>query len=112
MKTVAAIFVLLVMGSCTNLDPGQQITYRVNGGKFFVQYQAGDNPVTDTSAFSIWTAEWKGHAGDQIYIKAFNNGSPGGMSVMIDRDGIPWKTEGMMEPYDSITIDEKLPFAF
>lgn len=98
--------------SCTNLDFGQQVTYRINGGRMLIEYQVpGEENKTDL-IYTAWDTEFIGHAGDEVYIKAINDGNPGGMSVTIYRDGQEWITESTMSEFDTITISDKIPFRF
>lgn len=103
---------MLILSSCTNLDFGQQITYRVNGGMMLIEYSLPGDSKQAITRYTSWTTECIAHAGDEVYIKAVNQGNPGGMSVTIYRDGKEWIGESSMEPHDTIAITDKIPFTF
>lgn len=98
--------------SCTNLDFGQEVTYRVNGGRMLIEYMAKDNQPLTLVYYTSWSTTWKAGAGDPVYLKAINDGNPGGMSITVYLDGREWITKQSMAEFDTLSIDDKVPFRF
>jgi hypothetical protein len=103
-------FLLLLVSISCNKDQDYQIRYDVNcNGECEVDYAMSGGLTQTENISGVWSKEWKGKEGQQIYLKAGLTSQSGNFTAEVKIDGEAFDQVVSNTMNEPLTISGKVP---